>query len=178
MTPRLRTCRARRAQRGFTLIELMVVVGIIGVLAAVALPAYASYVIRSRIAESFVLGEELEKAVAAYYDRWGVLPHDNAAAGLPPPAALRGANIVAMELRDGVIVVHLEPKIFDSSETVPKGSQLALVLRPAINTAYPSGAMAWVCNERAAAAGFTAVALPADVARAPAKLLPTVCRKS
>jgi len=48
------------AQKGFTLIELMIVIAIIGILAAIAIPAYQDYIAKAQASEAVSLMDGLK----------------------------------------------------------------------------------------------------------------------
>lgn len=151
----------------------MLTVGIIGILAAIALPAYQSYLARARIAEGFELSAPVQKSVSDYYDRWGVLPDDNQAAGLPAPDLIRGNAVKGVRVLEGVILVQYE-NILNR-----KDSDLQyLVLRPGVTASQPTASITWVCQKAVAAEAMVLPPMLDMPSLIEDKHLPNVCRAS
>ena len=97
----------KRAQQGFTLIELMIVVAIIGILAAIAIPAFQKNVEKSKFAEALSMAQGYKTAVALCFNTLGVREGCNANTnGIPALPAAMPTNVAAgvgTFVTDGVI---------------------------------------------------------------------------
>jgi prepilin-type N-terminal cleavage/methylation domain-containing protein len=97
----------KKAQHGFTLIELMIVVAIIGILAAVAIPSYQDYMKKSRFTEVVGLSDALKVDVGACLsDPVSALTGcSNGVGGVPLlPSNLPTANTAALAVGAGGII--------------------------------------------------------------------------
>lgn len=86
----------RRAQPGFTLVELMIVVAIVGILMSIAIPSYRSYILKSRRADALTALSQSQVILERCYAQ--SFSYNAACAGLPvfPAASERGYYSVAM----------------------------------------------------------------------------------
>ena len=92
---------AKKPEQGFTLIELMVVVAIIGVLAAVAVPAFSSYIYKSRAAEAVNFLAEIRQRQESYRAEFGqYCAVSGADWGTYTPAAVDASNPVPWPAAD------------------------------------------------------------------------------
>ena len=91
-----------RADRGFTLIELMIVVAIIGILAALATSAYQTYTVRAQIAEGLTMAAGAKVPIVDAYTNDGSAPADRVDAGMSPnPTDTAGGYVSAVNVTNG-----------------------------------------------------------------------------
>ncbi len=96
----------KKAQQGFTLIELMIVVAIIGILAAIAIPAYQDYTIRSQVSEGLTLAAAAKTAITETFNDSGAAPVDRTAAGMTAAITdTTGKYVTQVEVANGSIII-------------------------------------------------------------------------
>ena len=164
----------KRAQSGFTLIELMIVIAIVGILAAIALPAYQDYIVRSKMSEPLGALAEAKTTIAEYAASNGRFPADVTSFGINTTNRINSSDIIneldilpttfTPGTKEPVYVVaRVFTSVWDGSAKAD-GATLSFQLSGSTNS---DGTMTWSCLPGEESAQAEPV---------PTKYLPANCR--
>ena len=178
------------AQKGFTLIELMIVVAIIGILAAVAIPAYQDYTKRAKVSEGISLAAAAKTAVVENSSSAAIY-----SLGYQAPSATANVKSIGIDDTSGLITITYDKPVQEdgtlmllpytmakasstaTSETATKlpASRAAAASGDAVAYTPAANQIIWQCVAKGATPKVASV-LPTAGATLESKLAPSNCR--
>lgn len=139
---------------GFTLLEIIMVIAIIAILASLAIPAKMGSITQKRVIETLELVEPYKDKIETYFSaHGGQFPKDNEAIGLPAADKIIGNYLEKMELRDGVMHLHLGQKL------PKKIHHKTLSIRPVFVKDSPASPISWICGYNEVPLGMSAASI-------------------
>ena len=179
------------AQKGFTLIELMIVVAIIGILAAVAIPAYQDYTVRAKITEVLTAGSAAKSAISEGFQTNGMDGVKAAATAANKGSGTTASKAVSKYLQSVVVTDTSGVITLTSSKdsSLPEEARLkTITLAPYAKdkdgvdkalAAGSSGSIEWACATSTKVQADTRLKdliKTVDANALPAKYAPSECR--
>lgn len=139
----------KKAQQGFTLIELMIVVAIIGILAAVAIPAYQDYTIKAKIGNALTSVDALKTAVGVCAQEAGGILTNCSTGSNGVPVFTATKEMASATVAAGVITATLATGIGTGVDS------LAITFTPTVGTSAITWANTTTVTHPAALAAIT-----------------------